>query len=307
MNRAGTTMLRVGDWCVNPAAGQISRNGETVRLEARTMRLLVCLAEHSGEVVSIETLLDIVWAGVNVSPDSVYQAIASLRRLLGDDPKQPMYIATVPRLGYQMVAEVTPWSDDRPGGPSVEETDGRVPGNGFRGRRFVLLAGVCAIVIVGVLGFRSRIVRIRQTQETVVAAQQNSIAVLPFLDLTEEMTEEPFADGMTEELIDKLSKIPGLRVPPPTSSFYFKGKQVSVAEVAKQLGVTFVLDGSVRKSGKMVRVAARLVRADNGYIVWTESYDRPFDDRLMVQDDIAGEVAKALRLSIGSDRDGTGR
>jgi len=131
--------------------------------------------------------------------------------------------------------------------------------------------------------------------------------VLPFLDLTEEMTEEPFADGMTEELIDKLSKIPGLRVPSPTSSFYFKGKQVPLAEVAKALGVTFVLDGSVRKSGKMLRVAARLVRADNGYIMWTETYDRPFDDLLMVQDDIAGEVTKALRSAIGSGQSGARR
>jgi TolB-like protein len=122
--------------------------------------------------------------------------------------------------------------------------------------------------------------------------------VLPFLDLTEGMHEEEFADGMTEELIDKLSKIPGLRVPSPTSSFYFKGKQVPVADIAKAVGVAYVLDGSVRKSGARLRVAARLIRADNGYVVWSESYDRPFGDILMVQDDIAGEVTKALRASI---------
>jgi len=130
------------------------------------------------------------------------------------------------------------------------------------------------------------------------ARPEKSIAVLPFLDLTEEMTEEPFADGMTEELIDKLSKIPGLRVPSPTSSFYFKGKQIPVAEIARTLGVAYVLDGSVRKSGGRLRVAARLVRAENGYVLWSETYDRPFDDILMVQDDIAGEVTKALQASI---------
>ena len=126
-----------------------------------------------------------------------------------------------------------------------------------------------------------------------------SIAVLPFLDLTEGMKEGEFADGMTEELIDKLSKIPGLRVASPTSSFYFKDKQVPLADMAKALGVAYVLDGSVRKSGSMVRVAARLVRADTGYVVWAETYDRSFDDILMVQDDIAGEVSKTLRASIG--------
>jgi TolB-like protein len=128
--------------------------------------------------------------------------------------------------------------------------------------------------------------------------QQKSIAVLPFLDLTQQMTEEPFADGMTEELIDKLSKIPGLRVPAPTSSFYFKGKRIPVADIARTLGVAYVLDGSVRKSGTWVRVDARLIRAANGYVVWSETYDRPMGDILMIQDDIAGKVTKALRATI---------
>jgi transcriptional activator of cad operon len=134
-------------------------------------------------------------------------------------------------------------------------------------------------------------------------AAGKSIAVLPFLDLTEKMNEEPFADGMTEELIDRLSKIPGLRVPPPTSSFYFKGKQLSVADIAKTLGVAYVLDGSVRKSGARMRIAARLIRADSGYVVWTETYDRPQGDILWIQDDIAGEVTKALKTSIGARQD----
>src|ERR1700729_3550487 len=111
MERPTATTLRLGAWCVNPASGQISREGETARVEARTMRLLLCLAEHAGEVVSIDDLLTRVWSEVSVSPDSVYQAVASLRRLLGDDPRQPSYIATVPRLGYRMVATVSPWAD----------------------------------------------------------------------------------------------------------------------------------------------------------------------------------------------------
>src|SRR5271170_3527802 len=111
MERPSTKMLRIGDWCVNPATGEISRDGETARVEVRTMRLLLCLAEHAGEVVSIDDLLDQVWTDVIVAPDSVYQAVASLRRLLGDDPKQPTYIETVPRLGYRMVATVSPWEN----------------------------------------------------------------------------------------------------------------------------------------------------------------------------------------------------
>src|SRR5271169_1549223 len=112
MERPTTTKLRIGDWGVNPASGEISRNGETSRLEVRTMRVLVSLAEHAGEVVSIDDLLNQVWPDVTVAPDSVYQAVTSLRRLLGDDPKQPTYIATIPRLGYRMVATVSPWSNE---------------------------------------------------------------------------------------------------------------------------------------------------------------------------------------------------
>src|ERR1700678_1736290 len=122
MERPPTTMLRIGTWCVNPTSGQISRDGESARLEARTMRLLLCLAEHAGEVVSIDDLLNQVWSGVAVSQDSVYQAVASLRRLLGDDPKQPIYIETVPRLGYRMVAAVSPGADE-PSGQSLAQTD----------------------------------------------------------------------------------------------------------------------------------------------------------------------------------------
>src|ERR1700683_2296369 len=99
MDQPSGTSLRIRAWRVTPASGQISREGETVRVEARTMRLLLCLAEHAGQVVSIDDLLAQVWTGVIVTPDSGYPAIRSLLRLLGDDAKQPAYIATVPRLG----------------------------------------------------------------------------------------------------------------------------------------------------------------------------------------------------------------
>jgi transcriptional activator of cad operon len=310
-------MLRIGAWCINPASGQISRDGESARVEARTMRLLLCLAEHAGEVVSIDDLLDQVWSDVTVAPDSVYQAVTSLRRLLGDDPKQPTYIATVPRLGYRMVATVTPWADPSVvrTGAQTNATDGHNVAKTSSPQRkagYIWATGavLCLALVVAFL-FHGRAANNNHSGSSatgaIVSQPQNSIAVLPFLDLTDAMNQEPFADGMTEELIDKLSKIPGLKVPPPTSSFYFKGKlwprssgtpQITIAEIAKTLGVAYVLDGSIRKSGARVRVDARLIRADNGYVVWSETYDRPFDDILMVQDDIAGEVTKALRVSI---------
>ena len=275
------------------------------------MRLLVCLAEHAGQVVSIDELLNQVWTDVTVSPDSVYQAVTSLRRLLGDDPKQPTYIVTVPRMGYRMVAAVGPWKGSESpevetGKIAISRAEGaREMGHpGFRRTRTKWAAGamlLLSLVVVTGLVFRSKVARGGQSVSSAIAAQPlKSVAVLPFLDLTEGMKEEEFADGMTEELIDKLSKIPDFRVPAATSSFYFKGKQVPLAEIARTLGVAYVLDGSVRKSAARFRVAARLVRADSGYVMWSESYDRPLDDKLMVQEDIAGEVAKALRASIES-------
>src|ERR1700758_2438393 len=111
MDRLTAIPLRIGAWCVDPKTGQMSRDGESVRVEARMLRLLLCLAERAGEGVSVDDVLNQVWSGVVVTPDSVYQAVASLRRLLGDDPKQPTYIATVPRLGYRMVATVGPWAE----------------------------------------------------------------------------------------------------------------------------------------------------------------------------------------------------
>lgn len=297
--------LRIGDWIVSPMSGQMTRGAESVRLEARTMRLLLCLAESAGEVVSIDDLLSQVWQGVIVTPDSVYQAVTSLRRLLGDDPKQPTYIATVPRRGYRMVATVS--ADDESSLPVAQQAAANdefpLQQSAPRSRsRFYQRLLAAAILLVVVCGGFYLLVRPRPLQQAAAAAavvpNPRSIAVLPFVDMTDTMNEEPFADGMTEELIDKLSQSRGLQVASSTSSFYFKGKQVTVAQIARSLDVAYVLDGSVRKSGNTLRVAARLVRADDGFVAWSETYDRTWDDKLMIQDDIASEVTKALTASI---------
>ena len=125
-----------------------------------------------------------------------------------------------------------------------------------------------------------------------------SVAVLPFVDMSEKKNQEYFSDGLSEELIDMLVKIPDLRVPARTSSFYFKGKQATIADIAKVLGVAHVLEGSVRKSGNHLRITAQLVRADSGYHLWSETYDRQLDDIFNVQDEIATAVVGALKLKL---------
>jgi TolB-like protein len=127
---------------------------------------------------------------------------------------------------------------------------------------------------------------------------EKSVAVLPFVDMSEKKDHEYFSDGMAEELIDMLTKIPDLRVPARTSSFYFKDKQATIADIAKALSVLYVLEGSVRTSGKTLRVTAQLIRADNGYHIWSETYDRHLDNVFEMQDEIAGAVVKALKMSL---------
>ena len=162
-----------------------------------------------------------------------------------------------------------------------------------RGRYIAAAVAVLFVLIAGSYG----VGQLLSTRGA--AAPPNSIAVLPFVDLSEGMANEEFADGVTEELIDRLNRIPGLRVPAPASTFYYKNKTVPVTEIGRALGVAFVLDGSIRKSGDRVRVAARLIRAEDTAVVWSESYDRPWSDILTLQDDIASQVTSALKEFTG--------
>jgi serine/threonine-protein kinase len=125
-----------------------------------------------------------------------------------------------------------------------------------------------------------------------------SIAVLPFVDMSEQRDQEYFSDGLSEELISLLTKAADLRVPARTSCFYFKGRQATVAEIAKALSVEHLLEGSVRKAGDRVRITVQLVRADNGYHLWSETYDRRLDDIFEVQGEIAGAVVATLKATL---------
>jgi len=298
MKPAAAAMLRIGDLRVDPALDEICKDGKVTKLEPRAMRLLICLAQHPGEVLSVEQLLTEVWRDVIVSQDSVYQAVAGLRRILGDDPKAPVYIANVMRRGYRLIAPVAPWSELPDNSqqlapvpaPQVSPAPRRSPL-----RRWLLGSGILLAVGLGVeLGRQAW-----KTQSASVSiAAGKSVAVLPFLDLSEKHDEEYFADGMSEELIDVLAKVPDLRVPARTSSFYFKGKQATLADIAKALGVAHVLEGSVRKSGDTLRISAELIRVDTGYHEWSETFDRPVADVFRVQDEIASEVVRVLKISL---------
>ena len=133
---------------------------------------------------------------------------------------------------------------------------------------------------------------------TAAAIPEKSIAVLPFVDMSEKQDEGYFSDGLSEELIDMLTRVPDIKVPARTSSFYFKGKPTTIKDIGAALGVAHVLEGSVRKSGKTLRVTAQLIRVDNGYHLWSETYDRKLDDIFKIQDEIAAAVVNALKISL---------
>ena len=177
----------------------------------------------------------------------------------------------------------------------------RAPARGARGWRSAPALWVAVAVAVLALGYwamRQRTPAALAVAPAPVAATEKSIAVLPFLDMSEKHDQEYFSDGLTEELLDQLAQVPDLRVPARTSSFYFKGKQATIAEIARALGVANVLEGSVRKSGNTIRVTAQLIRADNGYHLWSSSYDRDVKDIFKVQDQIAGAVVEALKAKL---------
>jgi TolB-like protein len=170
------------------------------------------------------------------------------------------------------------------------------------------LVAVVGLVAMAIAGFAINKWWLSRKQPVAAAAPavqvsapvipEKSVAVLPFVDMSEKKDQEYFSDGLSEELIDMLTKVSELRVPARTSSFYYKGKQTTIAEIAKALSVSHVLEGSVRKSGSNLRITAQLIRVDNGYHVWSETYDRKLDDIFKVQDEIAGAVVGHLKLAL---------
>jgi TolB-like protein len=171
------------------------------------------------------------------------------------------------------------------------------------GKRGVTVAlAVAAVSLAYVLTSKLWLSKHVVSEQTKTAAtnvvSDKSIAVLPFVDMSEKHDQEYFADGMAEEIIDLLAKVPDLRVPARTSSFYFKGKSTKVPDIAHELSVAHVLEGSIRRAGNRLRVTAQLVRADNGFHLWSQTYDRDLHDVFKVQDDIANAVVQALQITL---------
>jgi TolB-like protein/Tfp pilus assembly protein PilF len=178
---------------------------------------------------------------------------------------------------------------------------GSVPSAASGKRRLLLLVLIAVLGAIG--GSYFAMDKLFLAKRPVTAAQipdaaGKTLAVLPFVDMSEKKDQEYFSDGLSEELIDLLAKTPGLQVIARTSSFYFKGRQATIAEIATTLKVANVVEGSVRKAGNTLRVTAQLIRASDGVHLWSETYDRDLKDVFQVQDDIARGVVEKLKLTL---------
>jgi TolB-like protein/Flp pilus assembly protein TadD len=253
----------LGDRRISPRANEIDNQ----RLEPKAMAVLLCLAEAAPDVVLHTDLLERVWPGAIIGDNVLHQAVAHLRKALGDDARSPRYIESIPRRGYRLLKE-----------PRRVDVSGFEPDTGV------------GDLIQDGSGPRTD----SHTHHKV----GTSIAVLPFLNMSPEPDQEYFSDGLSEELINVLARNPELKVTSRTSAFHFKGRTDDLCTIARQLGVAHVLEGSVRKAGDRIRVSVQLVEARSDKQIWSETYERLLGDVFALQDEIAGRVFAKLHVTL---------
>ena len=275
----------------------LASDGAHIDLPSRAFDLLLYVVERPGELLDKSTLLKGVWPTTVVEESNLSQSIFALRRALGDTAHKHRFIVTVPGRGYQFVAPVRmefargdeeSTSDPAPA-PSISR---------FRERRGLWIASaIAALALVGLMTWlfwpHADAPDSRASVSAGIPSPQ-TIAILPFADLSPARDMEYFTDGMAEELMNSLAQGGSLRVIGRGSAFAFKGTNQDARSIGEKLKVDSILEGSVRKSGERIRISARLVRTHDGFSLWSETYDRKLDDVLDIQSAIAGEVAAAL-------------
>jgi len=286
------------------------RGEERVQITPKAFDVLRYMVENPGRLVTQDELLEALWQDTYVNPEVLRKYILEIRKVLGDRPSEPQYIATVTKRGYRFIAPVTDQSTgDAPGAPPSAATQmqsGSAAVAAKAGRfsgvdRWRKLTTPALLLLVAALSVATYF-WFSRSKPNVPFPRDPSIAVLPFMDMSPDKDQEYFADGLTEELINDLTQVPGLKVVARSSSFQFKGKSADLRAVGRKLGVANVLEGSVRKEGNHVRITAQLVKADDGFHLWSETYDREISGIFATQGEIARAVTGALQvrlLSVG--------
>jgi TolB-like protein/DNA-binding winged helix-turn-helix (wHTH) protein len=296
-------ILRFGVFEVDGRAHELRKQGLRIRLQDQPFQILRFLVEHAGEVVTRDQLRQKLW------PSSVYvdfdhglnNAIARLRDALGDAPGTPRFIETLPRIGYRFIYPV----EHAPSAalPMGKAADIAIPSGDappwWNRRPRAVIFGIIALLVALALLAGLWMARPRADgTRTASLPQGPSIAVLPFANLSADKENEYFSDGLTEELVNKLAAIRGLKVVARTSSFRFKDKEESAAAIARALQVNHLLEGSVRRSGTHLRITAQLIDAAKDEHVWAQTFDREVGDIFQIQEEIAFAVAAALKVSL---------
>jgi len=259
------------------------------------MEVLVYLAQHPGQVVSRETLEATIWAGMVVGYEAVSQSINKLRKALRDDPRHPRYIETISKKGYRLIAPVEP--------AGRQEREPREPVSLAPSRSVSVMHKLIAVVagalaVTGLLVFRA--VEIQKPEPAVVAIP--SIAVLPFKSLGVESGQDYLGEGIAEDLITDLSGLDSLRVIASQSSFHYRDKPGALTEITRQLGVQYVVEGSVQKSGDRLRINVQLTDTGKGETIWAERFATGTGDIFKLQDTLSRKVMDAMYVTLTGDK-----
>ncbi len=321
---------------LEPETRLLIHDGKAVHLPHRPFQVLLYLIEHRDRLVSRAELLELFWEGRDVYDVTLTKCVGKIRKALGDQLDQPRFIETRYAEGYRFIGPLEEQReqivDGEPAIVEIERTRGvrilieeeeiqvtgdenpQTPpgqthtaplslGAPMSSRRMTVaaLALICLVLAASALiTYRMRAHSSSDSKASVPGLPSvNSIAVLPFKNLSGDPSQEYFSDGLTESFITELSRIKGLKVISRSSVFTFKGKEIDPREVGRQLGVASLLEGSVRRAGENVRVEARLVSTEDGRVLWaSDTYDRTLKDIFEMQDGIACSVVAELRIRL---------
>jgi TolB-like protein/DNA-binding winged helix-turn-helix (wHTH) protein/tetratricopeptide (TPR) repeat protein len=287
--------LRFDGWTLLRASGELLRDGRRIRLQDHPCIILEALLARPGELVTREELIALLWPNQVVDFDTALNtSVRRLRAALGDEADTPRYIETVPRRGYRFIGRLE--APPAPAVPIPRPVSNPPP----TPRRRLAAQAVAAIALAGLAAAAFvpwRSPRQADPQASLVATPHR-VVVLPFVDLAADGDSRLFADGLTEELINRLAQLEGTQVIARTSSFAYRDRDADIATVARELGVSHVLEGSVRGAGDRLRVTAQLIDARTSTHLWSTNYDRKSGDLFDIQDDIATQVATALEVAL---------
>jgi TolB-like protein/DNA-binding winged helix-turn-helix (wHTH) protein/Tfp pilus assembly protein PilF len=285
----GVHLLRFDNFELDVRAGQLRKHGVRLRLQGQPLQVLAALLKRPGDVVTREELRAQIWTtDTFVDFDhSLHNAIARLREALGDSAERPRYIETLPRRGYRFIAPVDAGNVPAPSGAADSAPLAALSGHPRLTKSHALLLTAFAVLVISIVLWLTR----TGGAPTNAAPRLNSIAVLPLENLSGDPSQEFFADGMTDQLITDLAKVGSLRVISRTSVMRYKGTRKGLPEIARELNVDVIVEGSVIRSGQRVRVTAQLVQAPTDQHLWAETYDRDLGDILKLQGEVANTIA----------------